>query len=128
MSDEPEKKDDPAEELKQGLTHLWRAARSVGREVKKEVDRTEIGKVIDDAGREIVRAATNVMDRLSTEVNELTKPPKAAAGPEVTPPTEVKPDDDEFDGVKPREKADGSTAQDPGIRIAVEDDTKKKPE
>ncbi len=128
---EPEKKDDPAEELKQGLSHLWRAARGVGREVKKEVERTDIGKALDGAGREIVRAAANVVDRIATEVTDLTKPEKPGAdvpppggGPDVAPapgePAHVGPDDDEFDGVKPRQKPGGPTAQDPGIRIAID--------
>lgn len=136
MSDQPEKKDDPAEELKQGLSHLWRAARGVGREVKKEVERTDIGKALDDAGRELVRAAANVVDRITVEVNDLTKPSKPAAPgvdphavPDDAPPGEAhaKPDEDEFDGVKPKEKATGPTPQDPGFRIAV-DGEKKKPE
>jgi hypothetical protein len=134
MSDEPEKKDDPTEELKQGLTHLWRAARGVGREVKKEVERTDLGKVLDDAGRELVRAAANVVDRIAEEVGDLTKPSKPSAGHEDAPPKDAPPKDeahagpdDDFDGVKPKPKADGPTPQDPGFRIAVDDD-KKKPE
>ena len=132
MSDDPEKKDDPTEELKQGLSHLWRAARGVGREVKKEVERTDIGKALDDAGREFVRAAANVVDRITEEVSDLTKPskPSGPSVPDDAPPKEeahLKPDDDEFDGVKPREKGDGAPPPDPGYRIAVDDD-KKKPE
>ena len=133
MSDQPEKKDDPTEELKQGLSHLWRAARGVGREVKKEVERTDIGKALDDAGREFVRAAANVVDRIAVEVNDLTKPTKPGAVPDDAPPppapgAHAQPDEDEFDGVKPREKADGPPPpQEPGFRIAVDDD-KKKPQ
>lgn len=136
MSDDPEKKEDPAAELKQGLTHLWRAARGVATEVKKEVDRTDIGKAIDDASREFVRAAANVVDRIAGEVDHLTKPSKqgeADAPPPVPPPVgeekrEETPDDD-FDGVRPKEKAPAPPA-DPGFRIAVDDDAadKKKPE
>src|SRR4051812_1403618 len=62
MSDERDKKEDPAEELKQGLSHLWKAARGVATEVKKEVERTDIGKALDGAGRDFVRAAANVVD------------------------------------------------------------------
>ncbi|MFT3773640.1 MAG: hypothetical protein QM820_50340 [Minicystis sp.] len=135
MSDDREKKDDPAAELKQGLTHLWRAARGVAAGVKKEVERTDFGKAVDDAGREFVRAAANVVDRIAVEVDQLTKAPSHDAGEAPPPPPaeaqerpEEKPDDDdEFDGVKPREK--GPTPQDPGFRIAVDDETgKKKPE
>jgi len=126
MSDEPEKKDDPTEELKQGLSHLWRAARGVGREVKKEVERTDIGKALDDAGREFVRAAANVVDRLTGEMSDLTRPSKPPVVPDDAPPKE-EPHEDEFDGVKPKEKGAGPTPQDPGFRIAV-DDEKKKPQ
>lgn len=135
MSDDREKKEDPTEELKQGLTHLWRAARGVAAGVKKEVDRTDFGKAIDDAGREFVRAAANVVDRIAVEVDQLTKSPgSAGSADQGAPPPEAreKPEekhdeDDEFDGVKPREKR--PTPQDPGFRIAVDDDAeKKKPE
>jgi hypothetical protein len=134
MSDDPEKKEDPTEELKQGLSHLWRAARGVGREVKREVERTDLGKAIDDAGREFARAAGNVVDRIAVELNDLTKTatrPAAPPGDAPPPPAgeaHAKPnDEDEFDGVKPREKTDATAPPDPGFRIAV-DEEKKKPE
>jgi hypothetical protein len=153
MSDERDKKDDPKEELKQGLTHLWRAARSVAAEVKgvaaevkKEVDRTDLGKALDGAGRDFVRAAANVVDRIAEEVDDLTKAnAKTGAPPPPPVPDDAPPAaDDEFDGVKPRAREgdpaepadpgaaarspspDGAPAE-PGLRIAVEDE-KKKPE
>src|SRR5690349_16866053 len=94
MSDERDKKDDPAQELKQGLTHLWRAARGAATELKKEIDRTDMGKALDDAGREFARAAVNVVDRIAGEVTELTKPrqPGDARGGE-SHPDEAKPDE-----------------------------------
>src|SRR4051812_27268850 len=102
MSDERDKKEDPGEELKQGLTHLWRAARGVAKEVKKEVDRTDIGKALDDAGREFARAAANVVERIADEVNDLTKQKKPGEGHEEAPPKETEgarhDEDDEFDG------------------------------
>ena len=128
MSDERDKKEDPAEELKQGLTHLWKAARGVATEVKKEVERTDIGKELTGAGREFVRAAANVVDRIADEVGDLTRSKKPGdkhdepppAGSAVVPPADG---DDEFDGVKPKPK-EGSP-QDPGFRIAVDDEKKK---
>jgi hypothetical protein len=141
MSDEREKKDDPTEELKQGLSHLWKAARSVGREVKKEVERTDFGKALDDAGREFVRAAANVVDRIAGEVGDLAKPRqpderRTDAPAEPAPPnddqgaasTAPPHDDDEFDGVKPKpkDKDKDPGAQDGGFRIAVDGDDKKK--
>lgn len=129
MSDDPEKKDDPAAELRQGLTHLWRAARGAAAGVKKEVERTDIGKAIDDAGREFVRAAANVVDRIAHEVDTIAKPSKPDGEAPPPPPADAKHDgdDDEFDGVRPREKGASPTTGDPGFRIAVDDD-KKKPE
>ena len=143
MSDQRDKKDDPAEELKQGLTHLWKAARGVAAEVQKEARRTDIGKAVDDAGREFVRAAANVVDRIAGEMNELTRPRKPGERHDDPPPVggaapdepaeQPEPakgsaghDDDEFDGVKPKPRAGGSPPQDPGFRIAVDDDDKKK--
>lgn len=134
MSDERDKKDDPAEELKQGLTHLWKAARGVASEVKKEVERTDFGKELSGAGREFVRAAANVVDRIADEVGTLAKPrhpdekhhgeaPPQGSGSAVVPP-DAPPEEDEFDGVKP--KPTGPTPQDPGFRIAVDEDEKKK--
>lgn len=131
MSDDPEKKEDPAAELKQGLTHLWRAARGAAAGVKKEVERTDLGKALDDAGREFVRAAANVVDRIAHEVDAVANPNKQDGEAPPPPPTEAKEqpadDEDEFDGVRPKEKSAGPTPQDPGFRIAVDDD-KKKPE
>jgi hypothetical protein len=146
MSDQRDKKDDPAEELKQGLSHLWKAARGVATEVQKEARRTDFGKALDDAGREFVRAAANVVDRLSEEVTDLTRPRKPGdqrseppPGGGSTPPHDAAPtepargstggstgDDDEFDGVKPKPRESGSPPQEPGFRIAVDDDEKKK--
>jgi hypothetical protein len=132
MSDQRDKKDDPAEELKQGLTHLWKAARGVAAGVKKEVEKTDFGKELSGAGREFVKAAANVVDRIADEVSDLagTKPP-GKRGDAPPPPADAKgapahPDDqdDEFDGVKPKPK--GPTPQDPGFRIQVDEDGKKK--
>jgi hypothetical protein len=133
MNDERDDKDDPAEELRQGLTHLWKAARGVATGVKKEVERTDFGRELSGAGREFVRAAANVVDRIADEVGTLTKPrhsdekheesPPVGSGSAVVPP-DAPPDEDEFDGVKPTQT--GPTPQDPGFRIAVDGDEKKK--
>jgi hypothetical protein len=137
---EPDKKDDPKEELKQGLTHLWRAARGMAAEVRKEVDRTDIGRALDGAGRDFVRAAANVVDRIAEEVEDLAKPAGktgAGAAPPPVPDDAPPAADDEFDGVKPRARqadqaGDAGSApkppDQPGVRIAVDDPEKKKPE
>jgi hypothetical protein len=131
MADERDKKDDPAEELRQGLTHLWKAARGVATEVKKEVERTDFGKELSGAGREFVRAAANVVDRIAEEVSVIGKPgtppgKDASAGTTRTPPptgsevpTDAPPPADDFDGVTPKPR--GGSPQDPGFRIAVDE-------
>jgi hypothetical protein len=126
MSDERDDKDDPTEELKQGLGHLWRAARGMATNLKKEVDRTNFGKTLDDAGREFARAAGNVVERLSTEIGG--KRPERPFGEEPPAPAGAPKDDedDEFDGVKPTPKDKrGPTPDDPGFRIMIDDDEKK---
>jgi len=126
--------DDPKEQLKQGLGLLFRAARGAASTLKKEVDRSDIGKSIDDAGREFARAASNVVGRLASELNSLagqSHPQQHHAPPEYEPEMrrpdfddaeEDDEEDDEFDGVKVREKPKGPTADDPGFRIALHDD------
>ena len=139
--DDDGKKEDPAEEIKLGLGHLWKAARGMATEVKKEVERTDLGKELSGAGREFVRAAANVVDRLADEVSDLAKPRKPGEGEHRdhrghdAPPegsSQVPPDkvgeEDEFDGVKPKPREGGAPPPDAGFRISVEDvDQKKKP-
>jgi hypothetical protein len=130
MSNEHDEKEEPAEQLKQGIGLLWRAARGAAVGVKKEMNKTELGRSLEDAGREIARAASNVVDRLAGEITK--KPGKPAGRPEpkpgeVTTPREES-DDDDFDGVKaPKKKPTGPTPEDPGFRIMIDDDDDKKP-
>lgn len=130
MSDESDPKDEnPTDELKKGLGHLWRAARGAATSVKKELDRTDFGRAFEDAGRELTRAATNVVGRISTELNDLSKHPEPPPpSPDAPPEAEAKPpEEDEFDGVKPRDaKPNGPTPADPGFRIMVDDDKKPR--
>jgi hypothetical protein len=131
MSDEHDDKEDPAEQLRQGLGLLWRAARGAAVGVKKEMDKTELGRSIEDAGRELARAASNVVERLSGELNEIARKPGSPGRrhdpwPDEAPPPREDADDDEFDGVKaPQRKTTGPTPEDPGFRISIDDDDKK---
>lgn len=133
MSDDRDRTpDDPKEQLKQGLGLLFRAARGAASSIKKEASRTDFGKSIDDAGREFVRAASNVVDRLATELHTIASPkrePDQWRPPEPehhTAPSDESDEDDEFDGVKaPKRKPKGPTPEDPGFRIAIDDDDKK---
>ncbi|MFO0759940.1 MAG: hypothetical protein U0359_25875 [Byssovorax sp.] len=126
MSDDRDPKEDPAEQLKQGVGLLWRAAQGAAHTIKKELDKSGVGKALDDAGRDFARAANNVFDRVAAEINKkpASSPPPA---PDAAPAAETKPegqgqDDDDFDGVKvpPKNTAPGEG----GLRFAVEDDKK----
>jgi hypothetical protein len=138
MSDErdEDKKEHPGEQIRDGLGLLWRAARGVAVGVKKEMNRTELGRSFQDAGRELARAATNVVGRIAEEVTKssarpgehVQEPPPGSDEPPAKDTEEKGEDhgDDEFDGVKaPPAKPTGPTPQDPGFRIMVDDDDKK---
>jgi hypothetical protein len=121
--------DDPAEHLKQGIGHFWRAARGVASGLKREVDKTGWSRTLDDAGRELVRAATNVVTRIGTEVTKVApredEPPAQARGgdpprPEEPPPWHQSPDL----GAKPK----GPTPEDPGFRIADDPSKDEEPQ
>ena len=118
------------EDLKQGLGLLWRAASKAATGLRKEIDRSGIGKSLDDAGREVARAATNVVERIEAEIKKVPglsdEPRKPGSGdkerndPGYTPPppgwTPPPP------GTKPK----GPTPSDPGFRIATDDDEKPR--
>lgn len=133
--DPDDKPDDPTDQLKQGLGLLFRAARGMARDAKKEIERTNFGRAVEDAGRELVRATANVMNRIAHEVDNRAHggeapPPEgyADAPPDGGAPPENRgapvDEDDEFDGVRPK-KPTGPTPEDPGFRIADDDDPKK---
>ncbi|EYF04046.1 hypothetical protein [Chondromyces apiculatus] len=63
-------RDDPKDDLKQGLGLLWRAARKTATGLRQDLDRTQMGRALDDAGRELVRAASNVVGRLGDELKK----------------------------------------------------------
>ncbi|WP_433931358.1 hypothetical protein AB3662_44275 [Sorangium cellulosum] len=113
MSSDPDR-DDPREDLKQGLSLLWRAARRTAGDLRRDLDRTSVGKAVDDAGRELVRAATNVVGRLGAELSK--RPP-------APPPRDERPQEGAEPEVPPTRPA-GPTPEDPGFRIAVEPEDK----
>lgn len=63
--------DDPVQKAKAGLGEAWKAAKTAADGVKKEIEKAGIAKSIDDAGREIARAATSVASHLGAELEEL---------------------------------------------------------
>jgi hypothetical protein len=104
------------EHLVQGLGLLFRAATEAAGGLKKGLDKTNVGRSIDDAGRELWRAANNVVSRIGTEI---------MFGPK---DKDKKPEDDDRreDRDPPRyapgDKPKGPTKEDPGFRIADGDD------
>ncbi|MEP7125374.1 MAG: hypothetical protein ABJE95_30865 [Byssovorax sp.] len=121
--DEKKKEDDePVKQLAEGIGMLLKAAKGAAKGLKKELDKTTVSKVFEDAGREFARAATNVVDQVSAEISGKKKhdshapPPPHEHHEEHAAPKDHD-ESDEFDGVKPK----GPTAEDPGFRIAVDD-------
>ncbi|MEZ4302629.1 MAG: hypothetical protein R3B70_47320 [Polyangiaceae bacterium] len=112
--------DDAGENVKQGLGLIWKAAKKVAKDVKKDVTATTVSRTIEDAGREIARAATNVAEKVSSEIDKIRpKEPDYAKDDDerMKPPYE-----DESHEKKPGNKPKGPTAADPGFRIAIDDD------
>ena len=114
MSSDPDR-DDPREDLKQGLSLLWRAARKTAVDLRKDIDRTSVGKAIDDAGRELVRAATNVVGRIGAELSK---------GPSPAPPHHEERSEGHGEAEGPETRPAGPTPDDPGFRIAVDPEDK----
>lgn len=134
MSDErnDEKKkeeDEPVKQLAEGIGMLFKAAKGAAKGIKKELDKTTVGKVFEDAGREFARAATNVVEQVSAEISGKKKHDSHAPPPqhhdEAAPAAPHHHDEaDEFDGVKPKSPA-ASAPEDQGVRIVVDEDEKK---
>ena len=130
MSDEhdAEKKkeeDEPVKQLAEGIGMLLKAAKGAAKGLKKELDKTTVTKVFEDAGREFARATTNVVEQVSAEISGKKRHDSHAPPPHHEEHAAPKDHDesDEFDGVKPKPK--GPTPEDPGFRIAVDDDDEK---
>lgn len=114
-----EQADKAKQHLIQGLGLLFRAGLEAADGLKKELDKSNVGKSLDDAGREIWRAANNVVSRIGTEilvagVKDKDKPDDPKDKPE---------DDDRKEPPRwaPGEKPKGPTKEDPGFRIANND-------
>lgn len=64
---------DPFDKAKSSLGEAWKTAKTVATDMKKEIEKAGIPKTIDDAGREIARAATHVATQLGAELEGLGK-------------------------------------------------------
>ena len=121
-------KSQATEHLKQGLGLLFQAAREAATGVKKELDRSDWTKTLDDAGRELVRATANVVERVGTEIkaeiDRVRDPARRPSDPtgHAPPPAEARAPDDHR---PPPEKPKGPTPADPGFRIVIDDEPPK---
>ncbi len=53
---------------------LFKAAKGAAKGIKKELDKSNVGKAFEDAGREFARAATNVVEHVSAEISGKKRP------------------------------------------------------
>lgn len=119
--------DDAKEHFKQGLGLLFQAAREAATGFRKELDRTGIAKSLDDAGRELARAATNVVGRIEKEIKNV-QPGEPSyvkrEDPQDPQPWKKGGDDQQADAAS---KPKGPTPDDPGFWAATpgrDDDSK----
>jgi hypothetical protein len=98
----------------QGVGLLFRAAGEAAEGFRKGIDKSDVGKQLDSAGRELYRAANNVVSRLGTEVFFGSK--------DKDKKDDEKKKDEDPPRYAPGEKPKGPTKDDPGFRIATNDD------
>jgi hypothetical protein len=126
---------DPAEQLKEGLGLLFKAAKGIAHvaseSVRTEVDKARAGAggaagtlihALDDAGRELARAAGNVASKLSRiaepDAAEPREPHEPPEGPREAAPAEPGPAEG---SASPPEGGPGEgKAREPGFRIQVD--------
>ncbi|HVY47988.1 MAG TPA: hypothetical protein VHB21_19005 [Minicystis sp.] len=72
-----------ARDALQGLGLLFRAGRQTARKIKRQLDKTDAKRSIDDAGKEIARAIDNVVGRIAGEPK---KPEPRRSEPPSPPP------------------------------------------
>lgn len=101
----------------QGVGLLFRAAGEAAEGLRKGIDKSDVGKQLDVAGRELYRAANNVVSRLGNEVFFGSK--------DKDKKDDEKKGDDDPPRYAPGEKPKGPTKEDPGFRIATDDDEPK---
>lgn len=99
----------------QGVGLLFRAAGEAAEGLRKGIDKSDVGKQLDVAGRELYRAANNVVSRLGNEMFFGSKDKK----------DDEKKKDEDPPRYAPGEKPKGPTKEDPGFRIATDDEEPK---
>jgi hypothetical protein len=141
--------------VSKGFGQVLRVADSATRELRKEIETGGVAKALEDSGREIVRAATNVATHVGTglqawgqrtqETLDRAVRPDAPSAPEGAAASDWPASREEFErrfgkvagdwprspeeferryGFPPGQKKVGPTPEDPGFRIASDDDRK----
>ncbi|MBL9021141.1 MAG: hypothetical protein JNL21_03025 [Myxococcales bacterium] len=83
MAEDKKPTDKAKESLERGFSELFRAAGSVAEAVKRETKKSGgLTKAVDDAGREIVRAASNVATFVGSELTTWGKKAQEAVDPD----------------------------------------------
>lgn len=119
---------DPVEKAKASLGEAWKAARSAAEGVKKEIERAGIARSLEDVGREIARATTNVAGHLGTELEELGREIRlkaegtAASGANEPAPPGTSPGATQAGGAPPGPTTSSSGATQAGPRPSTDDD------
>ena len=90
----------PSEELRQGLGHLFRAAKGFARELNRDLAVSTVEKTMRDGATELVRAVASVGRRVSDELEKNFVPPpspgdapRADAEPRPSPEEPPRPGD-----------------------------------
>lgn len=85
MSDPKRPADKAKETLQRGFSEVFRAARSAGQGIKKELDKGGLGKTLEDSGKELLRAATNVATYVGSELQTWGNKAQETLDPNHTP-------------------------------------------
>src|SRR5215207_297634 len=91
----------PSEELREGLGHLFRAAKGFARELNRDLTVSTVEKTVREGATELARAVASVGRRVSDELeknftppspgerpphDEAARPPEPPSGPDAPPP------------------------------------------
>src|SRR5215213_7959477 len=71
----------PSEELREGLGHLFRAAKGFARELNRDLTVSTVEKTVREGATELVRAVASVSKRVGDELEKNFTPPSAEPPP-----------------------------------------------
>lgn len=126
-ADENQQAKDAKEHFKQGVGLLFRAAFEAAGSFKKELDRSGWSNSMENAGKELVRAAGHVKQRLEEEVFGMGSPDqKKRVDPQDPEPWAENDAKNQADPHKKNKKPKGPTDSDPGFWMAGEGEEPKK--